>query len=97
MKKFNPYIYNISIQKDLKTKKFRAEISGFPDVVEYGETAEEAYEFAIDTLNILYRASKKEGWQFPESITTEERFERALKHFRKALKDLEEMNDGKRL
>jgi hypothetical protein len=75
MTKFNmdfidPFAYDITIRRDTfdGITMFQATVEGFPDLAEYANSPEEAYYLAADALDVLYRASKEEGWDFPSAI-----------------------------
>ena len=55
----NPRDYNISIRRVLvdEDQLFEARIRELPDVTEYADTMEEAYELALDTIETTARFS----------------------------------------
>lgn len=63
----NPYAYNITVREiDFGGHPhFEARVKEFPDVREYGVTAAEAYELAIDTIETAASMFAEEGRSFP--------------------------------
>lgn len=65
---FNPKLYGISVtQEHIEGNLYyAARVEELPDVVEFGDTHEEAYELALDTLKTAYEMSSEQGMTFPE-------------------------------
>ncbi|MCP4697880.1 MAG: hypothetical protein GY862_13665 [Gammaproteobacteria bacterium] len=64
---FDPHKYFIAIQRVIIDGKayFEATIKELPDVVEYGETYDEAYELAIDTIETTQEVFAENNREFP--------------------------------
>ena len=52
MKRLNPYAYNITVREFVFEGEplFEARVKELPDVREYAESAQEAYDLTIDTI-----------------------------------------------
>ena len=63
----NPRNYNISIRRVLvdEDQLFEARIRELPDVTEYADTMEEAYELALDTIETTAEIFAEQGRAFP--------------------------------
>ncbi|ALR91296.1 toxin-antitoxin system HicB family antitoxin [Vibrio alginolyticus] len=65
---FDPEFYSISVRKEEIEGDlyYVARIQELPDVMEFGDTYEEAYELALDTLKTSYEMFVEQGMKFPE-------------------------------
>lgn len=63
----DPHDYNISIRRTEYDGEpcFEARIKELPDAVEYGDTFEEAYELAIDTIETTAQIFSEKGKRMP--------------------------------
>jgi predicted HicB family RNase H-like nuclease len=63
----DPHAYNISVRRDTFDGEvlFEARVKELPDVAEYGETWQEAYELAVDTIETAALAFAEQGRPFP--------------------------------
>lgn len=70
MKKFDPELYTIQIKKSHIDGEcfYVAKVLELPDVTEYGDSYEEAYTLAIDTIETSYQMFQEQGMQFPEPL-----------------------------
>ena len=71
---FDPPRYAITIRQaefDGETL-YEAKVRELPDIAEYAETHEEAYELAIDTLVTTAEALKEQGRVMPYPVQSEE-------------------------
>jgi predicted RNase H-like HicB family nuclease len=66
----DPYEYSITIKKALIDGEhlFEAIIQELPDVVEYGQTYDEAYELAIDTITTAAAMCTESNTPFPQPL-----------------------------
>lgn len=70
----NPHSYSITVRQievdgaDL----FEARIRELPDAVDYGETYEEAYELAVDTIQTTAEIMAERGRGMPEPVAIED-------------------------
>ena len=66
---FNPYAYNITVRECAFDGEslFEARVKELPDVREYAESAREAYDLAIDTIETAFPASPQD--QFSGRVT----------------------------
>ncbi|RZU99116.1 type II toxin-antitoxin system HicB family antitoxin [Spiribacter vilamensis] len=62
-----PHDYNITVRRmhDEDGACFEARVRELPDVAEYGETFQEAYELAIDTVETTAAALAERGKRMP--------------------------------
>lgn len=67
MTNFNPHRYTITIKLVTLDEgdQFEAVVAELPDLVEYGETCEQAYALVADSIEELYKAAKEQGRDFP--------------------------------
>lgn len=65
-------LYKISIQKGVygEVDGFEATVEGFPDLYDYGDTWQEAYEIIIDSIETLEPIFKEMGKDFPSPRST---------------------------
>lgn len=65
----DPRAYNISIRMDRfdNEELFEARVRELPDLVEYAETYEDAYDLALDTIATAAEAFAEQGRSFPEA------------------------------
>lgn len=70
MNNFDPEFYSISIRKELYEGElfYIARIQELPDVLEFGNSYEEARELALDTLVTSRELFLEQGIKFPEPI-----------------------------
>lgn len=63
----NPHAYNISVRRDTFDGEalFEARVKELPDVAKYGETYQEAYELAVDTIETAAIAFAEQGRTLP--------------------------------
>ena len=63
----NPHDYNITVRRmhDEDGACFEARVRELPDVAEYGETFQEVYELAIDTIETTTDALAERGKRMP--------------------------------
>lgn len=63
----DPHAYTISVRRDIFDGEvlFEARVKELPDVAEYGESFEEAYDLAIDTIETAATAFAERGQAFP--------------------------------
>jgi len=66
----DPHAYNITIRRsDFEGEVlYEARVKELPDLVEYGESHEEAYDLAIDTIETAAEAFSDQGRAFPQAI-----------------------------
>ncbi|WP_233010500.1 toxin-antitoxin system HicB family antitoxin [Rheinheimera faecalis] len=71
MKKFDPEMYTISIQKSLIDGEFLyiAKVLEIPDICEFSDTESHARELALDTISTAYDMYESEGAIFPPPFT----------------------------
>lgn len=72
----NPYAYSITVRKiDFDgDSHFEARVKELPDVREYGESAGEAYELAIDTIETAATMFAEDGRPFPSPAVVQDEF-----------------------
>jgi predicted RNase H-like HicB family nuclease len=73
---FDPHRYAITIRQaefDGQTL-YEAKVRELPDIAEYAETHEEAYELAIDALTGTAEALAEQGRPMPEPVQSEEEY-----------------------
>lgn len=65
---FNPKLYGISVsQEHIEGNLYYvARVEELPDVTEFGDTHEEAYELVLDTLKTAYEMFGEQEIAFPE-------------------------------
>ena len=63
----DPHTYNISVRRGVFDGEdlFEARVKELPDVTEYAETYQEAYELAVDTIETAAAAFAEQGRPFP--------------------------------
>jgi predicted HicB family RNase H-like nuclease len=73
---FDPHAYTITVKKVRvdDEEQFRATVAEFPDVEEYADSYQEAYELAVDAIETLRSAYTEEARQFPAPIGDETEF-----------------------
>jgi predicted HicB family RNase H-like nuclease len=66
----DPHAYNITVRRDIFEGEtlFEARVKELPDLSEYGESFEEAYNLAIDTIETAASAFAEKGRKFPAAI-----------------------------
>lgn len=65
----NPYKYSIIVQRvkdDESGPCFEAKVRELPDVAEYADSFQEAYELAIDTIETTAQALAEQGRKMPQ-------------------------------
>jgi predicted HicB family RNase H-like nuclease len=74
MKKFDPEMYTISVQKvSIEGETlYLAKVAELNDVREYGDTETEARELALDTIRTAHEMFQEQNMQFPEPNSTED-------------------------
>ncbi|PKM21141.1 MAG: hypothetical protein CVV11_06705 [Gammaproteobacteria bacterium HGW-Gammaproteobacteria-15] len=74
MKKFDPEMYTISVQKVVIDKDvlYVAKVAELSDVQEYADTESEARALAIDTICTAYAMFEEQGLIFPEPNLADE-------------------------
>jgi len=72
----DPHAYNITIRRSTFEGEvlFEARVKELPDLAEYGESYEEAYSLAIDTIEIAAEAFEEKGRSFPPAIVPADEF-----------------------
>lgn len=68
--KIDPHAYNINIRRDIFEGEvlFEARVRELPDLSEYGESYEEAYDLAIDSIETTAIGFEEKGRSFPPAI-----------------------------
>ncbi|MBD3587435.1 toxin-antitoxin system HicB family antitoxin [Salinimonas sp. HHU 13199] len=68
--------YNITVRKGMFDGEtcFEARVAELPDVAEYGDTYEEAYELALDSIETTAAIFAEKGKQMPAPIVSAEDF-----------------------
>lgn len=66
----DPHAYNITIRRDTFEGEtlFEARVKELPDLAEYGESYEEAYGLAVDTIETAAEAFAEKGRSFPVAM-----------------------------
>ena len=66
----NPHDYNITVRQTHEEDGpcFEARVRELPDVAEYAETFQEAYDLAIDTIETTAEAMADQGRCMPELV-----------------------------
>lgn len=74
--KYNAHSYNITIRKGTfeGEELFEARIKELPDVAEYSESQDEAYDLAIDTIVTTAEIFEEKGRSFPDPYVPVEDF-----------------------
>lgn len=64
---FDPHVYNITVRRGTFDGEvcYEARIKEFPDLIEYADSAEEAYELAIDALETTAEIFAEKGRPMP--------------------------------
>src|SRR5680860_198688 len=72
----NPYAYNITIRRDTFEGEvlFEARVKELPDLTEYGESYEEAYNLAVDTIETTAEIFAEKGSRFPDAMVPIDEF-----------------------
>ena len=72
----NPFQYNISVRQVVVDDQnlFEARVAELPDLVEYGDTSQEAYDLAIDSIETAAEMYAEKGRLFPAPRIIEEDF-----------------------
>ena len=70
----NAHLYNITIRQiEVDGQElFEARVRELPDVVDFGETWEEAYELVVDTIETTAEAMVEQGRRMPEPAGVED-------------------------
>ena len=73
---FNPYAYNITVRECAFDGEslFEARVKELPDVREYAESAREAYDLAIDTIETAAGMFAEAGRLFPLPASPQDQF-----------------------
>jgi predicted RNase H-like HicB family nuclease len=76
MPEFDPYAYAISVQRVTEDGQtlFRATVREFPDLVDYGQTPEEAFALAIESIETLAKMAHEDGRTLPRAIADDGTF-----------------------
>ncbi len=66
----DPHAYNITIRRDSFEGEvlFEARVKELPDLAEYGESYEEAYDLAVDSIETAAEAFQEKGRDFPPAM-----------------------------
>ena len=72
----NPHAYNITVRETVFECEtlFEARVKELPDVCEYAESASEAYDLAIDTIETAAVMFAEHGKSFPSPATPQDDF-----------------------
>jgi predicted HicB family RNase H-like nuclease len=73
MSNFDPHRYTITIKLVTleEGEYFEALVGELPDLVEYGETYDQAYSLAVDSITTLNEAALEQGRVFPEPMPSQ--------------------------
>lgn len=73
MSNFDPHRYTITIKLVTleEGEYFEAMVAELPDLVEYGETYDQAYSLAVDSIATLNEAALEQGRVFPEPMPSQ--------------------------
>lgn len=73
MSNFDPHRYTITIKLVTleEGEHFEAVVAELPDLVEYGETYDQAYSLAVDSIATLRKAALEQGRAFPEPMPSQ--------------------------
>lgn len=76
MADFDPTAYAISVQRVTEDghRLFRATIRELPHVIDYGDTADEAYSLAIESIANLAKMAQEAGRDFPPPLQESDEF-----------------------
>ncbi|MDE0024445.1 MAG: toxin-antitoxin system HicB family antitoxin [Spirochaetaceae bacterium] len=76
MKRLNAYAYNITVRECVFEGEplFEARVKELPDVREYAESAQEAYDLAIDTIETAAGMFAETGRPFPPPTSPQDEF-----------------------
>ncbi len=68
--KIDPHAYNITIRRAAFDGEalFEARVKELPDLVEYGESFDEAYDLAVDAIDTAAAAFAEKGRMFPPAV-----------------------------
>lgn len=72
----DPHAYNISIRRDNFDGEvlFEARVKELPDLVEYGESYQEAYDLVVDSIETAAAAFAEKGRTFPAATVPTDDF-----------------------
>lgn len=72
----DPHAYNIIVRRDSFDGEilFEARVKELPDLVEYAESYDSAYNLAVDAIETAAEAFSEKDRQFPEAIVPAEDF-----------------------
>ena len=72
----NPYAYNITVRECVFDSEplFEARVKELPDVCEFAESAQEAYDLAIDTIETAAAMFAETGRPFPRPASPQDQF-----------------------
>lgn len=73
MSNFDPHRYTITIKlvSIEEGEYFEAVVAELPDLVEYGETYDQAYSLAVDSIATLNESALEQGRAFPEPMPSQ--------------------------
>ena len=76
MKRLNPYAYNITVREFVFEGEplFEARVKELPDVREYAESAQEAYDLTIDTIETAAALFAETARPFPPPASPRDDF-----------------------
>lgn len=76
MNEFDPHNYTITVKRVLEDGEplFKATVKELPHVAEYGDSYNDVYELAIDTIESLYGMAGDMGHPFPDPVDDNENF-----------------------
>ena len=76
MKRLNPYAYNITVREFVFEGEplFEARVKELPDVREYAESAQEAYDLTIDTIETAAAMFAETARPFPPPASPQDEF-----------------------
>lgn len=94
------YDYNVVVRRIVSENEamFEARVREFPDLTEYADTPQEAYELAIDSINTVAAVFAEKGKRLPEAADVPVDFSgrvtlRLPKALHRALADAAEADD----
>ena len=72
----NPQHYNINLRRITVDGEalYEARVREFPDATEFADTAQEAYELALDTIEVSLEVLQEQGKAAPTPIESEEEY-----------------------
>ncbi len=72
----DPHAYNITIRRATFEGEvlFEARVKELPDLAEYGESFDEAYELAVDAIETAAEAFAEKGRDFPSAMVPADEF-----------------------